>query len=325
MSTKDVLPRTVPASGVDGAELPSHIASTPTEHERSGNAKDQQQLMQEQLGKARVFSELLANGRTLAYGSVNPDNTQDNQAQACVDRATALVVKLSDETKATAGNKELSGYGQERRLVAPRLQTIIGITDAWIALEAYELEVKQQKTAFYAWPTIDPQNAAEAAVDREIRDWIRSRGGKEAAEVMRQIEQGDNPRIILALLRSPIPMGVPETLALDAWNKQIRNDKPYEADLLDRRVASIEWAETAMKAIAKAGAFLAEYNIKQIVELGEARAKLAKTTRPNVSTDPWELYGIDQIQWKQTARAIEAENNNPALAEAQRRQNAQPV
>jgi len=256
---------------------------------------------------------LLYTGKTLAFGS-NPDTAENNEAGIYVQGALNRILELNATTEKVKTNALLTGLGQADKLRPEREKAIMGITDMYAKLQGYSDSVKRQEEALYAWPKIDPANSAVAIEDREIRDWVRSQTGTERTNTLKQIQGGDYPRITLALVRSPIPLGVPEQLALDAWNNAIRKEKPYVAEAVDLRKESVAWAEKVLQQIAQQAVLLAEFDLKATVDFAQARIDVAKSTTPNTTVEGWRLFGVTEAQWKQTVKALESERARPMMA-----------
>ena len=157
------------------------------------------------------------------------------------------------------------------------------------AVERLDKETSAREAALFAVPGIDPTHTAMAIEDREIRDWLRSMTrGDRLAILQRASATGQTPwRMLLAMLRSPIPMIDGEMeLARDMWQSVKRKANPAEAVVIDNRRASAEWTRRGLSIVGGLGK----------VAVGWDRNRVLKqiVTSPNeFARDGYRVFGFD--------------------------------
>lgn len=161
--------------------------------------------------------------------------------------AIEAVNTLHEITRSTQSDATLSDLGKAQRL-EPRRDEVLKWTAGHIAaIDDYEASLDAREARLTAVPELHPQNAAEAVIDRELRDWWRSQSVSERAELMRRMQsEPGHSRLQIALLRSPYALLDTETtVARDAWQRAKRLENPAEATAIDQGRVVTEWARRA--------------------------------------------------------------------------------
>ncbi len=145
-------------------------------------------------------------------------------------------------------------------------------------------------------PELHPQNAAEAIIDRELRDYWRSLDMQERHKIIDAMSEGPgHERMEIALLRSPYArVDYQIALVRESWNRGRRLDNPAEAVAIDTGRAQIEWGRRAMghlSSITLRATGLGDGALKALLNAGRERAARA--------------FGFDQHQIEGTKRQIE--------------------
>ena len=89
-----------------------------------------------------------------------------------------------------------------------------------------------------------------AVEDREIRDWWARQPLADRAAVLNKVQQQpqDNERLMVALMRSPVPVVADRELQVirDAWAKMQREANPKEALTISDGRAWTEWSRRGL-------------------------------------------------------------------------------
>jgi hypothetical protein len=103
--------------------------------------------------------------------------------------------------------------------------------------------LEQDRSAFYS-----PPASREAALDIELRDYVRSLSRQERATLMADVGQGKHPEILHALARFPAPTPDSQT-ARGLYRAQREKADPETARALQDREDAIDWAEATLAAL----------------------------------------------------------------------------
>ena len=141
---------------------------------------------------------------------------------------------LHDTAKTVMADAHLSPLGKEQKLKAHREKTLDLIAGHVEGIEAFSEHLDKREAVLLAVPEIHPQNAAEAIIDRELRDWWRDQPNQARMSIIDQMSAGpEHKRLELALLRSPYAQADHELrMVRESWNRGRRLDNPVEAEAI---------------------------------------------------------------------------------------------
>lgn len=102
-----------------------------------------------------------------------------------------------------------------------------------------------QVEAIYAPPALEPTDINGGADDREIRAWVATLDSDRRAEFLTQMVRGKQPRIALALARSPVPT-MEQEMGYAALRANLPEMDREQLRELDTQRATQEWARSAV-------------------------------------------------------------------------------
>ncbi len=165
-----------------------------------------------------------------------------------VRKVMKIVADLEKARGYAASNANLSEAGKKKH-IEPYLQAAReAMTKARTALSDYAGSTAQKAMKALAVPELDVADAVGAMEDREIRDWVRSRGEAKSGEVVEEMQR--NPRVVQAVLRSPIGFGMLGDTAERLWRQEVEPGNPEYLEA-KRRGESVKWAEDQLYWIEK--------------------------------------------------------------------------
>lgn len=155
---------------------------------------------------------------------------------------------LHDTTKTVMADDHLSSLGKEQKLKSHREKALDLIATHVEGIEVFSEHLDKREETLLAVP----QNAAEAIIDRELRDWWRDQPNKARLAIIDQMSVGpEHKRLELALLRSPYAQADHELrMVRESWNRGRRLDNPAEAESISVGRRQVEWARRGMAHIA---------------------------------------------------------------------------
>jgi hypothetical protein len=187
-------------------------------------------------------------------------------------RALRNLLQLEQETHVAAGDPALTEYGRAQRLENPRAHAVIMMSHDYHAAQEHLKTVAQRERSLYGWSEIARGDFETSFADREIRDWLRTRGAQERTQLLDEIARGEAERITLALLRSPIPLGIEEQLAHDAWRAAVRKSQPQAVEQVERAQQTAEWAASVVRECARQVRILTRMDAYAIYGLATSEA-----------------------------------------------------
>lgn len=156
-----------------------------------------------------------------------------NRVKAIQDDA-----RLSDQAKAD----DIARAWAEGATAADRLQADVeGDIERFTAHEA----------AFFAPPAVtDP---VQQIADMEARQWFQALHADQVPGVVHAMENGEQPALLAALMRShiPLPHGVQQTLA-SAWRAHLARTKTAELRAIEGRRERLDWLRMVTAQVASA-------------------------------------------------------------------------
>lgn len=174
---------------------------------------------------------VLPNGQAIAFGW--PGSTSDDAPQLLAGaRVAALLAKAHGEIRRIESDPDRSPAWKEKE-VAKAIER--GTAEFAIAREAADAMVAEFDAADRK-EAVPPALAATdyngGLIDSEIRAYVRSLDSAGHTQLAQQLLDGNAPRVLEALLRSPIPLApvLAQTVA-PAWLDHLAKKDPAEARL----------------------------------------------------------------------------------------------
>lgn len=133
------------------------------------------------------------------------DERASNTAALAFSAATDIVETMLASHEKLTSNDELNNKGRQRRLssvyaeAVKKFDTFAGSVS--VAGEKARAELADLIGS--AVPTLEPGDAAGAALDREIRDWLRGLTPDERNRALARASEGKSPELCAAILRAP--------------------------------------------------------------------------------------------------------------------------
>lgn len=160
--------------------------------------------------------------------------------------------ELIDRTTEIKNDNKLSDLGKAEKLEPEYTGSLRAISAFAGALEAEESDLSALEQKLLAVPPLLASDAAEAILDREVRDWWRSQPTEARnAYLQAMTTEGNHTRVELALLRSPIALLDHETQVIrESWNRRRRLSDPGQWAKIEMDRASVEWAKRGASHIA---------------------------------------------------------------------------
>ena len=193
--------------------------------------------------------EQLPNGVKLNIGH-DPDPTKSSMASLAVDGGLSELRDFMAARDDIQRDQRLSALGRSEKLDPLLSTTATVIANLWNSLDGEERHLEKDERHFFAVPAIDSKNAGDAIREREIRDYVRGLSTKEQGNLLKDLQQGGHEQILLALMRSPIPVGFIEKFAADAWRDLRRASDPGFVERLAIAKASVEWGRRSLAHVA---------------------------------------------------------------------------
>lgn len=168
------------------------------------------------------------------------------------ERALTALATMAETTDQIQSDQRLSEVGKKERIDPVRLEGLSQIAGLSTQVDDFEAHTNQMEAQLHKVPALDPAHHAMALEDREIRDWLRSQAGADRAGVLqRMASDPGQERLLLAILRSPIPQSDHEVeLARTAWNRRAAERDPAMALAVEQRRSVIEWSRSGLAQVA---------------------------------------------------------------------------
>jgi hypothetical protein len=205
---------------------------------------------------------------------------------------------LHATTQQVQADPHLTAEGKAARLRPDRARTLDQVAATAEALDNYAASLDKREAVLLRVPELHPQNAAEASVDRELRDYWRSLDTKARHKLLDAMNDGPgHERLEIALLRSPYAQLDHEIRVVrESWNRGRRIENPTEACAIDAGRTQVEWGRRAMAhltSITLRTTGMGDGALKSLVSAGREGAAKA--------------FGYDHAQIEQMKRQIEVE------------------
>lgn len=167
------------------------------------------------------------------------------------NRALWSLARIAQETHRIAQDGRFTQAGRDDALRETRLSSLVNVADAYRVLHEGEAAWVEREHALYAVPQLERSDAVGALDAREAREWVRNLRGKEREDMLAKIAGGKADAVTLALLRSPVPIGTLETLAMQAWRTSVERRNPDAFRQLAADLEQLNWAKLLTKRAAQ--------------------------------------------------------------------------
>lgn len=195
----------------------------------------------EHVNDDRHTSYLLAGGVTL--GISKPPQTKEAAEVREVVRRSLDVLGCVD---AVRRDETLSEVGKAQRLKALEDLANTVRSQAVSAVADFADYVAKDEVETFTPPQLDKADAVSGLIDMELRTMVRAMDSKERAEL--GVKLLNEPRLVEAILRSPLDMGPLTLIARNVWADQVKATNPHAGEVKRAREA-LEWAQATLPAI----------------------------------------------------------------------------
>lgn len=150
------------------------------------------------------------------------------------------------EAEAVARDRMLSDEGREHRLAPKAAQAVQDLVTAHNTLTKRADAVTAKRAELFKLPELKPNDAVGQLADSEARQWWRGLTADERAAMMPKLSAGEHPRLAVAMMRSPWPMGDDSKLATQGWNTHIEREYVGELIDLDGQASMLDWSRSVI-------------------------------------------------------------------------------
>jgi hypothetical protein len=181
----------------------------------------------------------LTNGNVIVI-TTPPPVEEVSYSQGIVHKAVNALAELEQAREKIKADKTLSDLGRIEKLAPLRQQVERQIAEARAAIDEHATYVAAFEAKTFSPPELAKEDAVAMLQDMEIRQHLRSLGNK--ADVKDYEQVVSSPRLMEAVLRSPVSMA-PYTQMIDRpWREHIERTHP-DAKRLSGFKAAVKWAQ----------------------------------------------------------------------------------
>jgi len=169
--------------------------------------------------------------------------------EAGVVRIVLETLRVSNSIDIANKDQDLSPSGKlnrRRALEVERAKVVKELDAADRYADDLTVLARIREETLYQAPPLEATDAAGALIDQEIRAYFRALTGEPLTQALNQLQAGQNPRQLEALMRSPIPFApaIADLCAI-AWEAHLETEEAAEVQAVthDRDVAA--WATGA--------------------------------------------------------------------------------
>ena len=179
-------------------------------------------------------------------------------------RAVSAVQEYATQAAKIQGNVNLSTMGKVSALRPVAEIAVAGVYRAYNAILTLGGETLAAQAKLYAVPALKPGDAAQALLDREMRDWFRNLDDVNRQRYTAQMVGGKLPAVALALIRSPVPLSASEEVIEQAWRASVAAENVGEVVDRENEQAVNDWADGLIRRVAEMLAKSAGMNVQTI-------------------------------------------------------------
>lgn len=245
----------------------------------------------------RKLSYFTADGHNAGFPAY-PAQGEDEIAEIGLT-AIAQDLSLSGRTHAMSSDRRFTAEGRNSELDPHRGASLTVLALASDQLVKHEQSVLKTEAGLFTPAPIERGDFESAIADREIRDYWRGLKGKELEQARQTVANGSAARLLLALVRSPLPIGESDAFVRRTWSESIARSHPVEVAQLERQKASLDWAKLVTGQVAHRVAKLS----------GWAPQRVYEHVAP---TGGWRIFGIQPADAANWDALITARKSNAA-------------
>jgi hypothetical protein len=169
-----------------------------------------------------------------------------------VNLALEAYETLADATHSVTTDPTLSKVGRDRKLRPVHDAALRRFSTLRAQMNAQAKVLEESEQRLFAVPGLNPTHAAVAIEDAEIRRWWSAGEPKQRENVLKNPGDVRNERVMMALLRSPIPAASDAELRVvnDCWMAAKRHGSPDAAARIDDDRMALEWGQEQLSLLA---------------------------------------------------------------------------
>lgn len=187
-------------------------------------------------------------GQSFGYRFPQPDGVIDGRMNNIVQTVIQAVGALDDAAHKAHKDAHLSPAGKAQQVQPKREAAMVAIKDAEVRIGGEKLRIEAARTKLYAVPQLEPTDAVGATLDAEIRARTGALEQAQRMELFAGYQQGENERVVLALMRDPFANSVTE-IARTLWKERVDKANPTTVRTLASDAENVEWAASAVAAL----------------------------------------------------------------------------
>ena len=174
--------------------------------------------------------------------------TQEQHEMARIIRESLVALGgLERQRRALSGDKTLSEFGRKEKLSSAVSAARIAMNMAEAELERFGRGVSDYERTVLEPPRIEKDDVVSALQDQELRSWVRVASDNDRVKLMDSFN--DEPRMLAAVLRSPVAIPQVSAHARKVWDEHVQSNHP-DAPRLRAFKAAHEWAASIFPHIA---------------------------------------------------------------------------
>jgi hypothetical protein len=184
-----------------------------------------------------------------------PPDTAD---QLVILNALGVLIKYQDGIATIQSDQHLSDTGKTARLAQYTVEHGSEFRDKLAALKnQVDVEASNCQRAhdlLYAAPKLSPDDVVSSHGDVRIVDYLTSLRGTALARALEQIQSGDKPRWLAAMMRDSelVPLSPAlESVIPDAWKATVAKMYPVQVAADAARLESSAWQLASLTEVAK--------------------------------------------------------------------------
>lgn len=182
---------------------------------------------------------------------VDPGVPLPDSITGAVIRGTMDALRISNAVHEASNDPGLSDIGKGHRRAAletERAKVAAKFEKAATQIEDFAMVARMGEENLYQPEPV--ASTADALVDQEIRDYFRNLEGETRTSALETLQQNADPRQLLALARSPIPLPEPlQQIVTSGWELHLATDRAAKFAEVNSDRAVATWAVNAVAQI----------------------------------------------------------------------------
>ncbi len=184
-----------------------------------------------------------------AFVSDDPKRAYELRPSWAFQGAVRALVELDAKALVVQRDSDLSETGRAKKLHPLYDRAIEAYGFVSNDLSEYATTVQAKEEARYAVPAVGTNDVVSMMRDTEIRNAIRGMSDDERRGLFETLNEGENPQLLTAVLRSPFSLGAMEVLARAGWKSAIDKADPKGIAAINLEKASIDWGWKTMAGV----------------------------------------------------------------------------